>query len=214
MRAMASLVYKTVAPLPGIDRQVVVVPGHAESVTIGDRGEPAVEGEYIIETRESRRRNRIVALVGQGWAYENIVKKVCAEFGCQRGSIEKDIEALGEVVRKLNDSEDLMDLTMADAIQKLRRLMAVNFKNATMTIDPDGLDGKTVEALFKAQINASKEARGAAETLTKIFGVRSKRWTPKQQIEVTPVVGGTTEQQDAVRRLLGEEDIPRIEEQP
>lgn len=202
-------------PLPGIDRQVVQIPGHPAPLTIGDDGHPAHPGQYVIEDRTTRRRRRILVLAGQGYAYENIRAKVCREFHCTPPTFQKDMEHIGSIARRINDDEDFMDLVVGDAIQKVRRLVARAFADANVHIDPTTIvDEKTLTELFKARLAASKEVRAGAETLVGLFGRRSRRWSPKQSIEVASVQGGTAEQQAAVRRMLGEDETPTPPEHP
>jgi hypothetical protein len=188
-------------------------------MSIGDDGLPATPGVLIVEDRATRRRRRILHLITEGYALENVRSTVLREFHITAPTFRRDMDALGEFARAANDDEAYMDVVVRDVIDKMRQLLAVNYANATVPIDVNNtFDGKTLTDLFKAQLAASKETRATGETVVNLFGRRSKRWSPKQQVEVTAVAGGTAEQQEAVRRLLGQEDaapaVPQIEEDP
>jgi len=188
-------------------------------MSIGDDGTPAQPGVLIVEDRATRRRRRILHLITEGYAMENVRAQVVREFHISTQTFRSDMASLGEFARAANDDEAYMDVVVRDVLDKLRKLLSTNFTNADTVIDPNNtFDGKTLTDLFSAQLKASKETRATGESIVNLFGRRSKRWSPKQQVEVTAVAGGTAEQQEAVRRLLGQEDAapstPQIEEDP
>jgi hypothetical protein len=165
----------------------------------GDDGHPARPNEPILLTRGQRRQMRFLELMRQGLPRAAIVARVCAEFSCTEGTVSKDLRKLSAVYQDSFDDQGFMELLVADTIRDLvvgrkeLRTMA-----AEETDVPDGRGDRT-----RDRLGAYKEARAYGDALVDLLSRRSPRWMRRTHIDVTAVEGGTPEEQEAVRRLLG-----------
>lgn len=200
----------------GLDVQVKRIEGLPDPTEIGDDGEVAKVGEYVtITSKKTRIQRRIVYLIGKGVPYQDIRRDILEKTGLSPVMFARYFREVAEAAREANDSEELADLVIRDGLDKVRRLTSTMYNLAKRDLPDSTVDPATGEevplaadelaVLFKAQVAAAKEARQGVETIADIVGRRSKRWTPKQQVDVQPIIGGTDEQQEAVRRLLGQE---------
>ena len=172
-----------------------------------------------IDTDRARRERLVAQLVYKGRTSAEIRQHLMDRFGVCEATASADITRLRKQARLTTSDEGAMDIIVQEltnhALQRARMFHA----EAVAPVPEDMvLTPQNVSSIQRSRVEASKEARASAEFVLDVFGRTSSRWSQKQQLEVTPLSGGTLEQQQAVNKLLGIETREIIdvtpEEQP
>lgn len=158
----------------------------------------------MAETDPQRRLRWFASAIAAGCTLEHTVRAAKKKFGITEAVAKADIERLADAARNEIDDEDMIELVVHSNLQRLRR--RINFMGKLAEIDVDALAGVDAHAVLdaaKVAISAAKEERQGVQVLVDLLGRRSKRWSPKAQVEVRHFEGVTAEQNEALRRIMG-----------
>lgn len=185
----------------------------------GETGSFPASVRTSIDTDRARRERYVAQLVYKGRTAKEIRQLVVERFGVSEGCATDDIARLRKQARLTTGDEGAMDIIVQELTnQALQRARMFHAEAVAPVPEDMVLTPQNVASIQRSRVEASKEARASAEFVLDVFGRTSTRWSQKQQIEVTPLSGGTIEQQQAVNKLLGIEtreiiDVT-LEEQP
>ena len=172
------------------------------------------DGTPISETDDQRLLRWLSAAVANGCAYEYIVRHGRKRFGLSVGEIRDAFERLAQAAREEIDDEDMIELVIHSNLQRLRKRIVTMGKLAEIDVDAlAGVDGSVVLDAAKVSIAAAKEERAGVQTLTDLLARRSTRWNVKTQVDVRHFDGVTAEQNEALRRIMGESTTDTKEEE-
>ena len=169
---------------------------------IGQLARP--DGTPVAESDPQRRLRWLASAIAAGCTLEHVVRAAKKKFGITEAVAKADIERLADAARNEIDDEDMIELVVHSNLQRLRR--RINFMGKLAEIDVDQLAGVDAHAVLdasKVAIAAAKEERAGIQVLTDLLGRRSRRWSPKSQVEVRHFDGVTPEQEEALRRIMG-----------
>jgi hypothetical protein len=185
----------------------------------GETGSFPASIRTSIDTDRARRERYVAQLVYKGRTTKEIRQQLVERFGICEGTATDDIARLRKQARLTTGDEGAMDIIVQELTNHaLQRARMFHAEAVAPVPDDMVLTPQNVASLQRSRIEASKESRASAEFVLDVFGRTSARWSQKQQIDVTPLSGGTIEQQQAVNKLLGIESREIIdvtpEEQP
>jgi hypothetical protein len=202
-------------PRPSSPRTRPSLPQVMDLVPVPDAPEfPQVdvpETRFVEDATRSRRLREILRRLAQGQSDRDIVVRLSRKYQVKREQIERDIQDVAAETQRQLDSEDALNATVLHVLARNRRMSREFFEVATEPLPNPAKEGglglTPVEqaATVATKIAAAKLVRDLDESAVGLLARRSKRWSPKPAVSVSVDAKDLTpEQQEAMRRLMGE----------
>lgn len=207
---------ETLTPLAqGVSEPWTPPPLDAQLTAFAEKGKFMPDINTTIDTDAARRARFAAAMFLKGHTARETKERLMQKFSVSEGVAANTIRKLKDEARLHTNDDAAMDVIVKEltkhAIQR-----AQYFHDEAMAPLPDDLmlTPQAVGQVQRARVEASKEARASSEFVLNVFGRTAARWSSKQQVEVTPLSGGTPEQIAAVNKLLGIETRDVIDVTP
>jgi len=193
---------KTARPRLGPSKHPERTP-QEELVVLAEATNFRAENLAVIDTTSLRQYRFVAKCTLRGMTLTEIYKAVQATFDVNANRAFVIVADVRKRARLANDDEDQKDIIVAEMTRAALQRHQLFHAEAVATVPDVPLTAQAVAQISRQRTEADKAARANAAFVLDVYGRTSAKWSPKTTIDQSPLQGGTVEQQNSVRKLLG-----------